>query len=52
VFGQLVGALLDGGFGYGIVFMLAGSFHVIAFGILCLTIPVVRPIAISVPTLA
>ena len=31
VFGQLVGYLLDHGFGYGVVFMLAGSFHVLAF---------------------
>jgi MFS transporter, ACS family, hexuronate transporter len=52
VFGQVVGALLDAGFGYGIVFALAGSFHVLAFGILCLAIPVVRPVAVPVPRLA
>jgi ACS family hexuronate transporter-like MFS transporter len=45
VFGQLVGALLDAGYGYGVVFMLAGSFHVLAFGVICLMIPVVRPLA-------
>jgi MFS transporter, ACS family, aldohexuronate transporter len=39
VFGQLVGYLLDHGFGYGLVFSLAGSFHVIAFGVICLAIP-------------
>jgi len=43
VFGQLVGYLLDHGFGYGIVFALAGSFHVIAFGIICLAIPRISP---------
>jgi len=46
VFGQLVGSLLDSGFGYGVVFALAGSFHVLAFGVICLTIPVVRPVAV------
>ena len=34
-------ALLDRGFGYGIVFTLAGSFHVLAFIILCVTIPII-----------
>jgi ACS family hexuronate transporter-like MFS transporter len=52
VFGQVVGKLLDAGFGYGVVFTLAGSFHVLAFGVVCLMIPVVRPIAVRVPTLA
>ena len=44
VFGQAVGTLLDRGFGYGIVFTLAGSFHVLAFIVLCLTIPVIAPV--------
>lgn len=44
VFGQLVGYLLDHGFGYGVVFALAGSFHVIAFGLICLTIPRIEPL--------
>ncbi len=39
VFQQVVGYLLDHGFGYGLVFALAGSFHVIAFVIICLAIP-------------
>ena len=30
-FGELVGYLLDHGFGYGVVFTLAGTFHVAAF---------------------
>ena len=38
VFGQVVGALLDAGFGYRIVFTLAGSFHLLAFAVICLTI--------------
>ena len=46
VFGQVVGSLLDAGFGYGVVFALAGSFHVLAFGVICLAIPVVRPVAV------
>ncbi len=47
VFGQLVGYLLDHGFGYGIVFALAGSFHVIAFGVICLTIPRIEPLRLE-----
>ena len=52
VFGQVVGALLDAGFGYGVVFTLAGSFHVIAFGVICLAIPAVRPLTRPAPTFA
>jgi ACS family hexuronate transporter-like MFS transporter len=44
VFGQIVGYLLDHGFGYGVVFTLAGSFHVVAFGIICLAIPTIAPL--------
>jgi ACS family hexuronate transporter-like MFS transporter len=47
VFGQLVGYLLDHGFGYGVVFTLAGSFHVLAFAIICVTIPTIRPVSLS-----
>jgi ACS family hexuronate transporter-like MFS transporter len=42
-FGQLVGYLLDRGFGYGVVFPVAGSFHVIAFLIILLAIPAFQP---------
>ncbi len=41
-FGQLAGYLLDHGFGYGIVFTMAGSFHVLALLLILITIPVVR----------
>ncbi len=47
VFGQLAGYLLDHGFGYGTVFMLAGSFHVIAFMIILLTIPTVKRLTLD-----
>jgi ACS family hexuronate transporter-like MFS transporter len=47
VFGQLVGYLLDHGFGYGVVFALAGSFHVLAFAILCVAIPTIRPVSLA-----
>lgn len=43
-FGQLVGYLLDHGFGYGVVFSLAGTFHVIAFVIILVTVPVIQPL--------
>ena len=45
VFGQVVGYLLDHGFGYGLVFALAGSFHVVAFAVICLAIPRIEPLA-------
>ena len=41
-FGELVGYLLDHGFGYGLVFSLAGTFHVAAFVIILATVPVVE----------
>ena len=45
VFGQAVGYLLDHGFGYGPVFALAGSFHLLAFAVICLAIPRIEPLA-------
>jgi ACS family hexuronate transporter-like MFS transporter len=47
VFGQAVGYLLDHGSGYGLVFTLAGSFHVVAFGVVCLALPRVRPLTLD-----
>jgi ACS family hexuronate transporter-like MFS transporter len=44
VFGQLVGYLLDHGYGYGLVFALAGSLHVVAFATICLSIPRIEPL--------
>jgi MFS transporter, ACS family, hexuronate transporter len=43
VFGQLVGYLLDRGFGYSFVFSAVGTFHGIAFLVILLAIPVLRP---------
>jgi ACS family hexuronate transporter-like MFS transporter len=43
-FGQLVGYLLDHGFGYSVVFWLAGTFHVAAFVIILAAVPVVQPL--------
>ena len=42
-FGQLVGYLLDHGFGYPTVFTLAGVFHVLAFTVILVAIPAFRP---------
>ena len=42
-FGQLAGYLLDHGVGYGTVFTIAGMFHVVAFTIILLAIPVFDP---------
>ena len=44
VFGLVVGYLLDHGFGYGPVFALVSTFHVLAFGVILLTVRKVRPI--------
>jgi ACS family hexuronate transporter-like MFS transporter len=44
-FGQLAGYLLDHGLGYTVVFNLAGTFHVIAFLVLLILVPVVQPVA-------
>ena len=43
-FGQLVGYLLDHGFGYGPVFTIAGSLHVAAFLVILATIPLIAPL--------
>jgi MFS transporter, ACS family, hexuronate transporter len=42
-FGELVGYLLDHGFGYGVVFTIAGTLHVLAFAIILATIPGAGP---------
>jgi ACS family hexuronate transporter-like MFS transporter len=47
VFGQFVGMVLDRGFGYGLVFALAGSLHVLAFALICVTIPTVRAVRVE-----
>ncbi len=44
-FGEAAGYLLDHGFGYGVVFTLAGSLHVIAFCVILLMVPAVRQVA-------
>ena len=46
-FGELVGYLLDHGFGYGIVFALAGTFHILAFAFILATVPEIRPLNLS-----
>jgi MFS transporter, ACS family, hexuronate transporter len=43
-FGQLAGYLLDHGSGYGLVFTLAGTFHVAAFLLILATIPTIQPL--------
>jgi len=44
-FGQVAGYMLDHGFGYGPVFLIASTFHVIAFLLILITVPSVRPLA-------
>lgn len=41
VFGEIVGYLLDHGFGYRVVFSLAGTLHLIAFLVILLVIPAI-----------
>lgn len=43
-FGQLAGYLLDHGAGYGPIFALVSTFHVLAFGLILLTVRTVRPV--------
>ena len=45
VFNLIVGRILDSGLGYATVFGVVGTFHVIAFVVILLTIPVIRPVS-------
>ncbi|MCA1660409.1 MAG: MFS transporter, partial [Verrucomicrobiaceae bacterium] len=47
VFNLVAGQMLDRGFGYGPVFALVSTFHVLAFGLILLTIRIVRPVELS-----
>jgi ACS family hexuronate transporter-like MFS transporter len=47
VFGQFAGYLLDHGFGYGSVFTIAGTLHIIALLIILTAIPVVLPLKLQ-----
>lgn len=51
-FGELAGYLLDHGFGYGVVFTLAGTFHIVAFAVILLMVPAVREVLTQAPALA
>lgn len=51
VFGQIAGYLLDHGFGYSVIFALAGTFHVIAFVVILVSIRRIQPLALA-PRLA
>jgi ACS family hexuronate transporter-like MFS transporter len=44
VFGLVVGYLLDHGFGYGVVFGIVSTLHVLAFGVILLTVRRVQPL--------
>ena len=46
-FGEVVGYLLDHGFGYGVVFRIAGTLHIAAFLIILFAIPVVLPLKLE-----
>ncbi len=45
VFGLVVGYLLDHGFGYGVVFVIVSTLHVIAFFLVLVTVRAVHPLA-------
>jgi ACS family hexuronate transporter-like MFS transporter len=47
VFNLVAGRLLDAGFGYGVVFAIVGSFHVVAFGIIMLTVRRIQPLQVE-----
>ena len=44
VFNLAAGRILDSGLGYGVVFAIVGTFHVIAFGVILLTIRRIEPL--------
>ena len=44
VFGVVAGYLLDHGYGYGVVFTLVSTFHVLAFALILLTVRKVNPL--------
>ncbi len=46
-FGEVVGYLLDHGFGYSVVFRIAGTLHIVAFLIILFAIPVVLPLKLE-----
>jgi ACS family hexuronate transporter-like MFS transporter len=46
-FGEVVGYLLDHGFGYSVVFRIAGTLHIAAFLIILFAIPVVLPLKLA-----
>jgi ACS family hexuronate transporter-like MFS transporter len=43
-FGELAGYLLNHGYGYGPVFAIAGTLHVVAFAVILVTVRSVRPL--------
>lgn len=47
VFGLVAGYLLDSGYGYGPVFGMVSTFHVLAFVLLLVTVPVVQPLPLK-----
>jgi ACS family hexuronate transporter-like MFS transporter len=48
----MAGRMLDLGMGYGAVFSIIGTFHVLAFILILIAIPDIRPIATIAPELA
>lgn len=52
VLGQLAGWLLDNGFSYTPVLVIAGSLHLAAFALICVAIPQLQPLRFSRPTLS
>jgi ACS family hexuronate transporter-like MFS transporter len=47
VFNLIAGELLDAGLGYGVVFGIVGTFHVIAFCVILLTIRSIEPLELA-----
>jgi ACS family hexuronate transporter-like MFS transporter len=44
VWGLVAGYLLDHGFGYGVVFSIVGTFHLLSFAVILISIPVVEQV--------
>jgi ACS family hexuronate transporter-like MFS transporter len=52
VFGQCAGWLLDHGYGYSLVFGITSTFHLLAFIVICLTVPIIQPLKLQPAALA
>jgi ACS family hexuronate transporter-like MFS transporter len=49
VWGLVVGYLLDHGFGYGVVFTIVGTFHLLSFAVILVSLRIVQQVKVRNP---